>query len=111
MKEGRELDAIVAETVFGYRLKKQHGNCFWVDVDGIEPDHSTEFSTDIAAAWEVVEKLRSSFFIHLEYQPHYGWTCLITMGEVAVIGEAGKAPLAICLAALKAMEETNVAKT
>lgn len=57
---GRELDALVAEKVMGHTLKRQPIGA------GIELIHDDEgphghlayYSTDIAAAWEVLERIR-----------------------------------------------------
>lgn len=117
MNPGRELDALIAEKVMGYKventaegyfLKGQLGNYSW---------HNTvlRYSTDISAAWEVVEhfnelgwdisvvgsgELKSSDSWHVEFEPRY------VGGETnGVIIEGGfSAPLAICLAALKAIK-------
>lgn len=58
LKPGRELDAIVAERVMKYRRKRDDCNTFWVDEFGEEPTHSQDYSTDIAAAWEVVKAVK-----------------------------------------------------
>lgn len=117
MKSGRDLDALMAEKVMG-----------WTDVNlngsGIPPHfkHLTShelypnYSTDIAAAWEVVEKLTSSEGIKLEIHPS---NCFKEY-EVGITfedkdGDAmgpfyfleKTAPHAICLAALKAVDQTN----
>lgn len=118
MKPGRELDALVAEKVMGYRRKRCDCNTFWVDADGYEPTHNQDYSTDIAAAWEVVERVR------LFVWPHQGrWIAgylseadlqdiyfhvensrFITIdGSFSTIAQEQTAPHAICLAALKAV--------
>ena len=73
MKAGRELDALVAEKVMGWERgdtsrgfmkwypagKRHKSGCGEFDIPG--------YSTDIAAAWEVVEKLGTSgrWVLHL----------------------------------------------
>ena len=63
------------------------------------------YSTDIAAAWEVVDKMiiRTPYECYLEHQTH-GWMC--TFRHPGVIGgyaHEKTAPEAICRAALKAI--------
>ena len=103
MKAGRELDALVAEKVMGFPKWR----------------HPMRFSTDIAAAWLVVEWMMESDLwwgdIFLEWWQDGEW--LVCNKPVSVRDGAIKAncdgretgkpslPLAICLAALKAVEE------
>ena len=92
MKPGRELDAMVSEKVMG---------CKWID--GWHP------STDIQAAWHVVEKLGSKSMVTIRtgFKHPQGSTYHHTETTVTVGGEYASgisAPHAICLAALKAVE-------
>ena len=119
MNAGRELDALVAEKVMGYykatpesigrgvRCWNKEGDCA-----------TTEFSpsTDIAAAWEVVEKLTKNLhevkdgewvldrlgYLDGQYRC---WFAMNVSDDVRwdIFAEADTAPLAICLAALKAV--------
>ena len=115
MKAGRELDALIAEKVMGL-------NPHWLG-DGIEVNilsigesgiEVPRFSTDIAAAWEVVEKLEGDGWghRHLVHSPgaeHPGVSWMFmkpgqgdqSMTTVEIVGEI---PYIICLAALKAVE-------
>ena len=126
MKPGPELDALVAEKVMG-----------WVWVDGfssetnaptkwLEPKNWNEmvpegwgahsvpdvpkYSTDIWAAWEVVEKMRESMIAigiaHSIQMPQKDWSYLVTAqepnkDEIFIVEKS--APHAICLTALKAV--------
>ena len=142
LKAGRELDDRVAVSVMGWevftlsyfgtedetpRMRELHDwltrvgiesvgvyyidveRDFWRDSDDFQP------STDIAAAWEVVEKVREHFNFELDgddvwqvwfrpfrmrdgYRVYYG---------IAVSDSGDTAPLAICLAALKAVAESG----
>lgn len=56
LQAGKELDALVAEKVFGY---KTHGN--FREANGIRILIKS-YSEDISAAWEVVEKM-----LHMEF--------------------------------------------
>ena len=60
LRSGHELNVLVATKVMGLRLKRDDCNSYWIDADGNEPEYFTDFSRDIAAAWEIVEKLRLS---------------------------------------------------
>lgn len=103
MKPGRELDALVAENVFGIESTtiSPTGIDVLVKKGTVRP--IPHYSTNIAAAWEVVE--RFSYFTitqskldkelyHAEFKGR--------LGEF-FIAEGESAPHAICLAALKAV--------
>jgi len=126
MKAGRELDALVAEKVMGLAWDESRCRiCGWGlkgSVDGgcvidnccerpapmKRADEPGRYSTDIAIAWKVVEKLGE---MDLSFAPDdrdgtwdcsFGWdgsennpTCVY----------APTAPEAICLSALKAVDE------
>lgn len=99
----RERDALVAEKVMGndyndpkYFNSSNNNIRVW-------DDDLPRYTTDIAAAWEVVEKLRPDILLNV--QP-YGdfWHCkafTVHMHELAHT-RAKSAPEAICLAALRA---------
>lgn len=116
---GRELDAIVAEKVVGYRWVK--GGTFLLDshlsvavlveANGTHLDTKNlpRYTSDIAAAWEVVEKLHEmGLYVAISKDPDRftwdvrGWNDKTNSNRF--IGFAETAPLAICLAALKAVE-------
>lgn len=118
MKPGRELDALIAEKVMGLANIEQGANAFGkptvtsqlrdgfvVGIKGAIP----HYSTDIAAAWEVLENIirkgpfREKFA--LEWMPHPNleqsyWAVFSTINSC--IATSKTAPHAICLAALKA---------
>lgn len=112
MKPGRELDSLVAEKVMGWR-KDSDGD--WERpskdaIDGWYPDHLFPYSTDIAAAWEVVEKLTAQFgddfTIWSIWSRENKIRARFNRGEsrtYAAQADAPTAPHAICLAALKAV--------
>lgn len=105
MEAGPELDAAVAEHVMGRvvdpprfpndrtRILRDDAGC----VDGLVPP----FSTDIAAAWKVVEALTNhpgyEFWFTLE-QMYEQWIASFVFGDPGA--KADTAPLAICRAAL-----------
>lgn len=99
----RKLDALVAEHVMGERVIETD-DCngddnLWLDRhDDLELPH---YSTDIADAWELVEKILTDDFQvkFVNYDDNRKWMAgwdgwNFTYGATA--------PLAICLAALKA---------
>lgn len=116
MKPGRELDAMIAEKVMGWRdvCEKvySNGERDWL---GKHPERGATFSiqrysTDANHAWSVVEKLR-------ELHPD-GWVCvLVGVGDEIQVSVSTGAhefdatgvtlPHAICAAALKAFADTK----
>lgn len=109
MKTGRELDALVAEKVMGESSGYTHSR----DNDFVVT--CSRYSTDISAAWLVVEKLRDIGW-SVAVCGDNGWGC--TFYKVHTNGSeyiwatwkeshgpinADTAPLAICLAALEAV--------
>ncbi len=98
LKPGRELDALIAEKVMGYQkgIKIAHtGAQLWTTGGASFSFHP---STDIAAAWEVVERLqRHNITISRDITGRW-FVKYATIDEVAET-----APHAICLAALKAV--------
>lgn len=114
---GRELDALVAEKVMGLEPWPEQDSrweckAFRAPIipQGVEPKPCAppNYSTGIAAAWEVVEKL-----VALDYRVRvtayrdnsYGVTLSfpLSAGKRDGLFEAETAPHAICLAALKAI--------
>lgn len=110
MKPGRELDALVAERIFGAKLI----NGEWVVKIGNFQSKSNilmNYSTDIAAAWEVVEKMQSKGYVVdiscYSVISNRRSSCVIyVQGEPweKFDAESESAPEAICSAALKVVE-------
>lgn len=128
MEAGRELDALVAEKVMGWKLENyetsepastdrhyldasRNDGWAWVGRETDIEAWQWQPSTDIAAAWEVVEKLLPCQFTlgspekesakgDVWYAEFGEWVDHLFQGEEAT---APTAPHAICLAALKAM--------
>lgn len=130
MNPGRELDALVAEKVMGldlspkihpykkvsdFSLRPGALNYYGTYVEKREPEF---YSTDIAAAWEVVEKMRSHSHMDAfalkapdEDQAPGFWRAIFLKKEIGPEDMSNfyewptlgcSAPHAICLAALKA---------
>jgi len=106
---GRELDAKIAERLMGFTdvipiptgvyEGSEHGGV-WTEIP--------RYSTDIAEAWKVVEKVKDLWpdieWIHKE---NIWRVTMMVSGPDFIEEEAGTAPLAICLAALKATEDSQ----
>lgn len=112
--EGRKLDAAVAENVFGWTNVQI--TAFALAIGKPNPQDTAPFdaycprvvprySTDIAAAWQVVEwMLRHGWHLDLASLTANGqeWKARWEQGDVAHL-HYGTAPEAICKAALLAM--------
>ena len=109
MKAGRELDALIAEKVMGWKVNydnwtvaKPHfskPDTFWcVSLKAGDWAAFTP-STQIADAWLVVEKLIGQYEFMVQAIDGERWIAVFFHEA-----EADTAPLAICLAALKAVE-------
>lgn len=130
---GRELDALIAERVFGWigcdptvkwgKWKYGDPGDMWTEIEepwcrghgrppwsgNLEP--YPRYSEDIAAAWEVVEKLTTTTkqWFHLEQHSVGCAVSFATVGagdrDFEVKAEAETAAHAICLAALEAARQ------
>ena len=110
MKAGRELDTLVTEKIFGMEPSKGDGyhRKSRKDAWQIVP----HYSTDIGAAWHVVEHMRANVpdyrALRMESVP-LGYTVAFyshknRLDRIGAFVAAETAPLAICRAALAAME-------
>jgi hypothetical protein len=100
MEPGRELDALVAEKVMG--LKSIAPNSA---MDGEYPVWIPAYSIDIAAAWQVVERMGRTWDMYLSRHYSGRWTCTFDRhgNYLETTVKAGSAPEAICKAALLAV--------
>lgn len=125
LKASRELDALIAEKVMGWEMVDATIYRWWGLVMGpkefstiravaLIPPGETEiqlvpsYSTDIEAAWEVVESLQiKGYGFILDNMEHFlgNWQAHFELNANAWAEEANSAPLAICRAALKAIGE------
>lgn len=127
MVAGRELDARVAEKVMAWtRSMTQYGEFLRDAEHGVAPlfgvirGNLPFYSTDIAAAWSVVEELTrpglqfmSDFMVQRNGQRRYFAQFLaegLTDGLHNEWIEAETMPLAICCAALAAVESKEILK-
>ena len=95
MEAGREMDAAVHREIF-------NKSCHSLDREILLP----HYSTDIAAAWLVVEKMKVRFSLtSLKTFKDGKWLCRTgdVMNVITLIAET--APLAICRTALIAVRE------
>lgn len=137
MKAGREMDALVAEQVMGWTNcqkcefatwlssdksiiasgEQWRGNPLPLDIaqevsDKFNPRWETikNYSTDIFAAWKVVEKSAGFMVENRQVYKPDEWECEIAFeGTYIYFASANTAPLAICRAALLAKLENEEA--
>lgn len=106
----RELDAWIAEHVMGLKNVRDNGigskfhgpPSSEIGLPAVVP----HYSTDIAAAWEVVEKM--DHYMVTVWRPNMKierFQCVLSMDSKVSDAYATTAPMAICLAAKKALEE------
>lgn len=106
MQAGRELDALVAEKVMGWEVTIANG---W---EAYFETESGQFgpwvglwqpSTNMSDAWEVVrEMVRKGTYVEIA-QGQELCTCCFNYDDYLTVERCESAPLAICLAALKAV--------
>jgi Phage ABA sandwich domain len=118
---GPELDALVAEKVMGCKTYL-YGRCpnpflrcgCENQAHEIQDECNVglkQYSTDIAAAWEVVEKLKNAWCFSLLYhQDNLEWNAEFEKhtdpwNVVKHFADADAAPLGICRAALQAVDK------
>lgn len=101
MQPGRELDALVAEKVMGFtgiRFGRNDPNAVWVEMGS---RRKFQPSTDIAAAWEVLEK-HSEIYLKKYKVMSNGHRYACRVDEDTIVSSL-TAPEAICKAALIAV--------
>lgn len=114
MKPGRELDALIAEKVMGlgwcqlmpegYATRETGPKRCGCGAIGYPYEHHAPYSTDIAAAWLAVEKLGLFKDMVLSQSEEGMWQIHHRHDEHLNNTTGSTAPLAICLAALKALD-------
>lgn len=105
----REIDRLIAERLMGWTNLSLTGSGFGTTPEGMPHRIIPRYSTEISAAWEVIEKLKL-----LGYQgridwakPEPGYECAFGASPFTYemqFSSAETASLAICLAALKIIE-------
>ena len=100
----RELDALVAEKVMGWRRREGR----WLVPDRVYSRRNCpRYSTSIAAAWQVVERFEERVAIEGPVTTSDIWRCSIWTSwdenRESSVADTTSAPRAICLAALRAV--------
>lgn len=126
----QELDASIAENIFGCKVIRQlsrtSGKLAWAECpDGLHQDPDDQnvndavknYSSDISAAWEIVEHLQKqkklmaiSQVYHALKEPYYEYLAKVEwtdqrLGYQYEFVTSRSAPHAICLAALKTLKD------
>lgn len=109
LNPGRELDKLIAEKVMGRSIFSIGGEEPYRLQEGDEEKGTRNlayYSTDIAAAWEVVEKMEGIWDIH---STSGGWRVYLAVRKDGSAKHtiAGEKTIehTICIAALKAVED------
>lgn len=124
MKPSRELDALVAERVMGWTEIESKGHVFIESqILGVKPGTIASatgykpkfvvphYSTDIAAAWDVVGKFDYLYLFRGKSMFDGKYECkLVGVDSFDFCAYGETAPHAICLAALKALEGGSTSK-
>lgn len=104
----REMDALVASKVMGHQIADSFGIEYCFDDGYLIP--IPRYSTDIAAAWLVVERMHASGYwmkmVRGEDGAFVGFTRfgVVHCGSSWVQAEEKPAPMAICKAALHVVD-------
>lgn len=120
MNKSRELDRLMAKEVLGHETYHEKNGALRERLPSGQSRPLRAFSSDIAAAWEIVEKLGITLlpvdqgWFALVGQKK-GWTSpaeFITYLQTADFTKSGaavgeEAPMTICLAAMKAVERRD----
>lgn len=112
MEAGRGIDLLIEEKVMGISAKPGTIGADFKKLC-IRP-YGKRYSTDISAAWEVVEKMNA--YWHYELFMHSGdgrkeASFIDSRKDKYVKAKAETAPMAICLAALKAVNHDPADRT
>ncbi len=114
IKPGSELDALVAEKVMGWGLRFKDRSSlddhYWLEVDTGKLCATRKYfrpSTDISAAWQVVEKMIACSWTP-EIKLELGWCAWFHNDEASAYGDINSktAPEAISKASLLATLDT-----
>lgn len=115
MLAGRELDALIAEKVMGHIISEDRvfAQTYGFTDPRVETSQDrmlrrvlANYSTDISAAWGVVEKIGLNIILESEsnIESNEAWCCNFWNYSTDRIRARGQsAPHAICLAALEAV--------
>lgn len=116
MEPGRELDALVAERIFGYALDYEFADTLGAPTVAALRDQYDEwgmlpnYSTDVADAWSIVEYMRINILGYCAVRfetTGVGYMVAFyshsqRLDRPGAFSHGDTIPMAICLAALKA---------
>ena len=101
----KDIDELIATEVMGWEKREayfqMYKNEYWFD--GNERIIVAVFwhpSTNIAHAWQVVEKMRDKGYVFIIQNPVLNWHCEIGINNIWFEAEDHETSLAICKAAL-----------
>ncbi len=99
MKPGRELDALISKNIFGAYIPEN------ADLQYLETCLALpHYSTDIAAAWSVVENMRhKGYRTEIVFGTQADAYVTFVIGVVRYRADTASVSNSICLAALKCM--------
>lgn len=105
MKE-KDINELVASEIFGYEVKDNN-----IIKEGRYRTGIPSYSQKIEHAWQVVEKMRKDFEFWFELTTPEAFSlktkCYFQLDDIDVSAVCETAPMAICKAALLAMEAKN----
>ena len=101
----RDIDKLVAEKVMGWvdGVGERKDLSYSPDLGFCSPDDLPHYSTDISAAWQVIEKLKEQFVFILWPNSNIAQICHNETEEYLADVKTDSMALSICLAALKAV--------
>lgn len=118
MKAGRELDALVAEKVMGHKITmwnelfkvaKRKNDIPVIMLGETQYKPIPSYSTNIADVWQVVEELSAYYGVEVYQDKGVPCECNVYhLGSRKGMAIADTVPLAICLAALEAVEGSEI---
>lgn len=109
MPAGRDMDVKVAEAVFGWKVVVEKSHTGFFNKQGLF-QAVPRYSTEMAAAWEVVEHLRKQgcdfdfFASSTRVNPDHWADAVFLTQTTEFLTRAKTAELAICRSALKTVQ-------
>lgn len=116
LESGEEMDALIAENVFGRLVTWNRAFQYTTDEERKEDPYIhafltiPEYSTNLTAAWKIVEELQSRhFYVDIRTCSDFYevWITKHESGDTTSTFAHPRLPFAICKAALAAIESTE----
>lgn len=102
----RDINKLIASKIFGYEIKDDN-----IIKDGRYRTSIPLYSQNIESAWQVVEKMRKDYDFWFELTTPESFSlktkCYFQLDDIEVSAVCETAPMAICKAALLAIEAKN----